>query len=124
MIYLAQCIATLNKDNCASTVNALPSFFLWSKIQSITDAEQAKEIAKEIVNSLDLCGITVSIVITESMSLCEKVTFQCKEEEVEPLCAGSILVDADFLAEHGDPVCPRCDGDMEYFIQGQGRSRL
>jgi hypothetical protein len=41
-----------------------------------------------------------------------------------PTCGNSLEISYDWLAEHGSPVCPKCDCDMELVVVADEIERL
>lgn len=106
MIYCIQSTVTFINQPGTSIDYTLqiPTFFLHSKVQGITDKEHALRIAHGIFAAIQLSpNATVELTCEEVGHLCETACFEC------PDCGHTVSEGAKWIAEHGNPVCPKCD---------------
>ncbi len=87
----------------------VPTFFLDADIQGITNAYHALKIAEQVINPTASPNITIASLACEPVNSYGEATFVCPNE----VCLHEAVAITEWMAEHGNPVCPVCDSDME-----------
>ena len=88
----------------------IPTFFLDSDIRGIVDEAHAAKIAHSIFEPLRSPDVRIQLVCSVALDYDKVAQFECAE------CGHLETQTADWIAQNGSPICPKCDFDMEHVL--------